>query len=334
MNTFGKLFRVTTFGESHGPAIGGVIDGVPPRFRLDIAAVQMQLDRRRPGGHTPGATTRSEIDCVQFLSGLKEGVTTGAPIGFIITNDNARSADYDWLRHAFRPSHADYTYQAKYGIRSYAGGGRASARETACRVVAGAVALQLLESKGIAISSRISAIGPVSDPTPEQIEAEIMHARELADTVGGVIECTVTGVPAGLGEPLADKLSASLAAAMMSIPAAKGFEIGMGFDGCRRLGSETIDEFSDGFTTRTNHSGGIQGGISTGAPIVCRVAFKPVATLMRTVTGSDDAGHAIALSPHGRHDSCVLPRALPVVESMAAITLMDAMLFRVMNNFV
>lgn len=333
MNTFGKLFRLTTFGESHGPAIGGVIDGVPPRVAIDTEAVQAELDRRRPG-QSDVTSQRRESDRVQFLSGLEGGVTTGAPIGFVITNGNARPADYDWLRHAFRPSHADFTYQAKYGIRSVEGGGRASARETACRVVAGAVARQMLALKGITVAARIAAIGAIDSPTPEQVRQEMIRVRDMADSVGGIVECTMSGVPAGVGEPLADKLSATLAAAMMSIPAAKGFEIGMGFDGCRRLGSETIDEFTDGFRTLTNHSGGVQGGISNGADIVCRVAFKPVATIMRPVGGSTDQGRAVTLNPRGRHDCCVLPRAVPVVEAMAAITLLDALLFRSMNNFV
>lgn len=325
MNTFGRFFRLTTFGESHGPAIGGVIDGMPPRVAVDLNAIQAELDRRRPG-QSELTTSRRESDTVHILSGLLDGVTTGTPIGFVIQNTNARSADYDWLRHAYRPSHADYTYQARYGIRHHAGGGRASARETACRVVGGAFAKQLLAAQGVCISSSICRIGQIDRPTPEQVSAEIQRVKAMGDTIGGVIECIMEGVPAGWGDPLADKLSATLAAAMMSIPAAKGFEIGMGFDGCRLPGSQTIDEFGENFRTLTNHSGGIQGGISNGMPIVCRVAFKAIATLMRPVTGSDDQGHPVELNPRGRHDSCVLPRALPVVEAMAAMTLADAFL--------
>lgn len=325
MNTFGQIFRLTTFGESHGPAIGGIIDGMPAMIKIDFDALQAQMARRRPG-QSPFTTARSEADSVKFLSGLLDGVTTGAPIGFTIENTGARGADYEWLRHAYRPSHADFTYAAKYGIRHHEGGGRASARETAVRVAAGAIARQLLALQGVSIGSHICRIGSISDPTPAQVADEITRVKALGDTVGGVIECRMDGVPAGWGEPLAGKLSATLAAAMMSIPAAKGFEIGMGFDGCSRLGSETIDEFTDGFVTTTNNSGGIQGGISNGMPIVCRVAFKPIATLMRPLRGSDDTGRAIVLQPRGRHDACALPRALPVVEAMAALTLADAFL--------
>ncbi len=325
MNTFGTIFRLTTFGESHGPAIGGVIDGMPSGLTVDPEFIQRQLDRRRPG-QSAITTARSEADRVRLLSGLTDGVTTGTPIGFIIENTNARSQDYEWLRHAFRPSHADYTYTAKYGLRDHAGGGRASARETACRVVGGAFASILLATAGVSIRAFISAIGSIDSPTDAQVADEILRIKELGDTVGGIIECHINGVPAGWGEPIAGKLSATLAAAMMSIPAAKGFEIGMGFAGCRLTGSQTIDEFTDGYGTATNHSGGVQGGISNGQQIVCRVAFKPIATLMRPVTGSDDTGHAIELNARGRHDACVLPRAVPVVEAMAALTLADAML--------
>lgn len=325
MNCFGTLFRLTTFGESHGSAIGGIIDGVPAGLEIDIDAVQRQLDRRRPGASTL-TTSRKESDEVKFLSGLEHGVTTGAPIGFVIENADGRSGDYEWLRHAFRPSHADYTYTAKYGLRSVEGGGRASARETACRVVGGAVAMQLLSRCGVAIDSRITAIGAIDNPTAQEIENEILRVKAEGDTIGGVIECVASGVPAGWGNPLADKLTASLAAAMMSIPAARGFEIGMGFEGCRLPGSQTIDRFTDGYKTLTNHSGGIQGGISNGNPIVCRVAFKAIATLMQPVEGSDDRGRQTILQPRGRHDSCVLLRALPVVEAMMAMTLADAML--------
>nr|MDE5899849.1 chorismate synthase [Muribaculaceae bacterium] len=306
MNTFGNIFRLTTFGESHGPAIGGIIDGMPPMIKIDLEAIQVQMARRRPG-QSPLTTARNEADQVRILSGLLDGTTTGAPIGFIIENTDTRKNDYDWLRHNYRPSHADFTYAAKYGIRHHEGGGRASARETAVRVAAGSIARQLLATRGITISSRISRIGAIADPTPRQTAAEIARVKALCDTIGGVIECRMDGVPPGWGEPLARKLSAMLASAMMSIPAAKGFEIGMGFDGCLRLGSETIDEFTGAFTTATNNSGGIQGGISNGMPITCRVAIKPIATIMRPIRGSDDQGNPVTLQPRGRHDVCALP---------------------------
>lgn len=353
-NTFGKIFRLTTFGESHGPAIGGVIDGVPAGFKLDLEAIQHQLDRRRPG-QSSIVTRRRESDTVQLLSGIFDDTTTGTPIGFIIPNNDQHSADYDAMRDAFRPSHADYTYTAKYGLRDHRGGGRSSARETASRVVAGAIARQILASRGITITAYTVSVGDVSlDKTYSDLDLSLVDsnpvrcpdpakAREMidliervkidGDTIGGIVTCVITGLPVGLGEPVADKLSATLAAAMMSINAAKGFEIGMGFEGARHRGSEMIDPFavddSGRIVTTANHSGGIQGGISNGADIYFNVAFKPVATLLQPVDTVDAAGNPITLQARGRHDPCVVPRAVPVVEAMAAITLLDAWL---MNN--
>lgn len=350
-NTFGQRYRLTTFGESHGPAIGGVIDGVPAGFRLDTDAIQHELDRRRPG-QSAIVTARRESDTVQLLSGLMDGVTTGTPIGFIIPNSDQHSGDYDNMARVFRPSHADYTYTAKYGLRDHRGGGRSSARETACRVVGGAVARQILQSRGITIQAYTSAVGHISLDTdyheldlslvdsnpvrcPDAAMASAMYdlieqVKADGDTVGGVVTCIVRGVEAGLGEPVADKLSAALASAMMSINAAKGFEIGMGFEGACHRGSEMIDPFEvapDGsIGTSANHSGGVQGGISNGADIYFRVAFKPVATLLRPVETIDCDGNSTTLKARGRHDPCVVPRAVPVVEAMAAITLLDAWL--------
>lgn len=350
-NTFGKIYRLTTFGESHGPAIGGVIDGVPAGFALDIDAIQRQLDRRRPG-QSAIVTQRRESDCVQLLSGLMDSVTTGTPIGFVIPNSDQHSADYDAMRDAYRPSHADYTYDVKYGLRDHRGGGRSSARETACRVVGGAIARQILAAQGIGIAAYTRSVGdialempyceldltqvdsnpvrcPDADTARRMIEL-IEQVRTDGDTVGGVVTCVITGVPAGLGEPVADKLNATLAAAMMSINAAKGFELGMGFDGTRRRGSEVIDTFAtdtDGrVITLANHSGGIQGGITNGADIYFNVAFKPVATLLQSVETIDRHGNPVTLQARGRHDPCVVPRAVPVVEAMAAMTLLDAWL--------
>ncbi len=346
MNTFGRNFRLTTFGESHGAAVGGVIDGMPPRVKVDMDRVQAELTRRRPG---QGALTsgRKEEDIVRILSGISsDGLTLGTPIGFIIENKDARSEDYENLRHVFRPSHADYTYFARYGIRDHRGGGRASARETACRVVGGAFARQVLEARGIRVMAFTRRIGRVEMPDsvdvspglvelsavrcPETVTSEKMvrlieSVRADGDSVGGIAECRISGVAAG-GDPVFGKLDAALAAAMMGIPAAKGVEFGMGFDGCCRLGSETVDEFGSGFRTLSNNSGGIQGGISNGADIVFRVAFKPVATLMRTLRAATDCGGVEELKARGRHDPCVLPRAVPVVEAMAAMTVLDAVM--------
>lgn len=351
MNTFGTLYRLTTFGESHGPAIGGVIDGMPPGIAIDLDRVQAELDRRRPG-QSAITTSRREDDKVEILSGIFEGKTTGTPIGFVIRNGNHRSADYGQLRHAFRPGHADFTYTAKYGLRDFAGGGRASARETACRVVGGAFARQALELKGIRIFAYTSQVGAVKiplscdevdpslidtnpvrcphAPTAAEMEQLIKRVKTDGDTIGGIVTCVAAGVPAGLGEPVYGKLSARLAEAMMGINAAKGFDYGTGFDVASMLGSQIIDPFetdSDGrIVTTRNHSGGIQGGISNGAPVYFRVAFKPVATLMREVATVDDCGNPTVLKAAGRHDPCVVPRAVPVVEAMTAITLLDSMI--------
>lgn len=327
MNTFGTLFRLTDFGESHGAAIGGVVDGMPAGITIDFDDVQHQLDRRKPG-QSPLTTARNESDKVQFLSGIFEGRTTGTPIGFIIPNGDSRSKDYDNLRHTFRPNHADYTYSAKYGLRDYRGGGRSSARETAVRVVGGALALQALALHGISVEARAIQIGGTKNQ--DMFEQEILAAKKDRDSVGGVIECTVSGVCPGLGEPIFGKLQAMLASAMMSINAAKGFEYGDGFNAASCRGSQQADNFYIGdngrICTRTNHSGGIQGGISNGEDIVFRVAFKPVATIARQFETITDDGIPTQLEVTGRHDPCVIPRAIPVVESMAAITILDALL--------
>ena len=343
MNTFGKNLTLTTFGESHGPALGGIIDGFPPLIEIDLQRVQAELDRRRPG-QSAITTSRREPDRVRILSGMLDGVTTGTPIGFIIENANQHSADYSELAHAFRPSHADFTYQQKYGIRDYRGGGRASARETAARVVGGAFCRQLLEQHGIRlaawthsvadIEARVADCDPESNAVrcPDSRAAEkmiqlISEVKAQGDTLGGVIALRIEGLPAGLGEPIFDRLNARLGAAMLSIPAVKGVEFGMGFEGCRHRGSEMVDEFTvdalGRITTATNNSGGIQGGISNGMPVDMKIAFKPVATLLRDVHTVNDDGQPVTIHARGRHDPCVLPRAVPVVEAMAALTLAD-----------
>jgi chorismate synthase len=345
-NTFGKIFTLTSFGESHGGAIGGVIDGVPANFSIDIAKIQNELDRRKPG-QSNLVTQRKESDTVQILSGLFEGKTTGTPIGFIIQNENQKSADYEHLKDAFRPSHADFTYQQKYGHRDYRGGGRSSARETACRVVAGAIAKQFLGSLGIQFSTYVDQIGAIrfeNDSFFENnlIEANsvrcpnekmaagmselILETRKKGDTIGGAIRCIINGVPAGLGEPVFDKLHADLGKAMLTINAVKGFEIGSGFDSIAMNGSEHNDVFASDGSTKTNHSGGIQGGISNGMPISFRVAFKPVATIMHTQPTIDELGNETEIEGKGRHDACVVPRAVPIVEAMAAMVILDVYL--------
>lgn len=328
MNQFGKIFRLTAFGESHGPAIGGVIDGVPAGMRIDTGAVQAQLDRRRPG-QSVLTTARNEADRVEFLSGFLDGITLGTPIGFIIRNTDHRSVDYSAMAEIYRPNHADYTYEAKYGIREVRGGGRASARATASFVVAGAIARQALETLGIEIFSEVKSVGGVSGSIGE-LEAAIAAAKCDGDSVGGVVECTVSGVPAGLGEPLGDKLQAMLAQAMLSINAVKGFEYGDGFAVADMLGSEAADEFyydtEEAVRTRTNHSGGIQGGISNGEDIVFRVAFKPVPTIAKTLKTVDRKGAEVELAAKGRHDPCVVFRAMPIIEAMAAMVIFDAVL--------
>lgn len=351
MNTIGKIFTFTGFGESHGAAVGGVIDGMPAGVKIDLDAVQHQLDRRKPG-QSAVTTARKESDTVEILSGLFEGVTTGTPIGFIIRNENQHSADYDQMRDTFRPSHADFTYTAKYGVRDHRGGGRSSARETASRVVAGAFARQALEQMGVSLNAWTSQVGsiildrpyseldlqltesnPVRCPDPakaREMEELILKVKSEGDTIGGVVSCIIRGVPAGIGDPVFGRLNARLAEAMMSINASKGFEYGMGFAGVSHRGSEVADRFTvddrGNISTLTNHSGGIQGGISNGQDIFFRVAFKPVATLLQDVMTIDKDGNEVLLKARGRHDPCVVPRAVPIVEAMAAIVLLDACL--------
>jgi len=324
MNTIGKILALTTFGESHGPAMGGVLDGMPAGVDIDMEALQRHVDRRRTG-QTVGSSSRNEQDRVEVLSGIWQGKTLGTPIGFIIRNTDARSADYDDIARCYRPNHADFTWEKKYGLRDPRGGGRASARETVARVVAGGIAIQALNKLGITIEA---AACPVDT-------AELQRAMAAGDTLGGIIECTVKGAPAGLGEPLFGKLHAQLAAAMMSIPSVHGFEYGDGFELAAKRGSEVMDLFerrADGsIGTLTNHSGGIQGGISNGEDIVMRIAFKPVPTLMREVLTVDRDGNPVALQPRGRHDVCVVPRAVPIVEAMAALVILDNYLIKKTN---
>lgn len=333
MNTFGTLFRLTDFGESHGAAIGGVVDGMPAGIEIDFDAIDTELARRRPGSGS-GKSARCEADNVQFLSGIFEGRTLGTPIAFIIENTDARSSDYADLEHKFRPNHADFTYFAKYGHRDYRGGGRASARETAVRVVAGALAKQVLAKHGISVHAYPSQIGSVAitdAASLERADAAMRAAKADKDTLGGIVSCVIEGLPAGVGEPVFGKLQAMLASAMMSINAAKGFEYGDGFAAASLRGSESIDEFYyDGTRVRTreNHSGGIQGGISNGEAINFRVAFKPIATLPRRLATLTDTLEPTEIEIGGRHDVCVVPRAVPVVEAMAAITVLDALMIR------
>lgn len=328
MNSFGNIYRLTAFGESHGVAIGGVIDGMPAGMHIDFEAVQAQLDRRRPG-QSSLATARKEADLVEFLSGFLDGVTLGSPVGFIIRNTDQRSADYSAMADIYRPNHADYTYDAKYGIREVRGGGRASARATASFVVAGAIARQALETLGIDISSEVLTVGPCGGSVGE-MERVIAAAKAEGDSVGGTVECVVRGLPAGLGEPLGGKLQAMLAQAMLSINAVKGFEYGAGFAAASMRGSECADEFyletDNTVHTRTNHSGGIQGGISNGEDVVFRVAFKPVPTIAKTLSTIDREGNRVDLAAKGRHDPCVVFRALPIVEAMAAMVIFDSVL--------
>jgi chorismate synthase len=357
-NTFGNLFRVTTWGESHGLAVGAVVDGCPPRLALDAAEIQAELDRRRPG-QSDIVTPRKEEDRVEILSGVFEGRTTGTPISLLVRNADHRSGAYDEMREKFRPSHADYTYQAKFGLRDHRGGGRSSARETIGRVAAGAIAKKLLalggkvagaSSPGIEIRAYLTQVHDIvvppgvlaGFPTLAEVEAtpvrcpdaataakmieRIKQVRSQGDSVGGVIECRIRGVPAGLGEPVFDRLEADLAKAMLSLPATKGFEIGSGFAGTMLRGSEHNDAFEtrDGrVRTVTNRSGGTQGGISNGEEIVFRVGFKPTATIMQPQATVDVAGAATELIGRGRHDPCVVPRAVPIVEAMAALVLVD-----------
>lgn len=346
-NRIGTIFSLTSFGESHGAAIGGVIDGMPAGVKIDMEQIQYELDRRRPG-QSGIVTARDEKDKVKVLSGIFEGVTTGTSIGFVIENTNQHSNDYSNIKEVFRPSHADYTYTSKYGVRDYRGGGRSSARETAARVVAGAFARQALEQLGIEIYAYTSQVGHIFldrdyrkyDKTniesnivrcPDSVKAQemidfITEVKREGDTIGGTVTCVVKGVPVGLGEPVFGKLHAQLGAAMLGINAVKGFEYGMGFDFAMKRGSEVNDTFinkNGRVATKTNNSGGIQGGISNGEDIYFRVAFKPVATLLRDVETINVNGDDVILQAKGRHDPCVLPRAVPIVEAMTAIVILD-----------
>jgi chorismate synthase len=347
MNSFGQLFKLTTYGESHGAGIGGIIDGCPAGLELDLDKVQAELDRRKPG-QSKITTQRNETDSVQFLSGIFEGKTTGTPIGFFIKNKDQHSNDYNDLKNVFRPSHADYTYTQKYGVRDYRGGGRSSARETIARVAAGAIAKQLLARLGINIQAFVYSVGEIELDKPyteldlsltesnivrcpdpqiaEKMIARIEEAGRDHDTVGGTIQCVATGVPAGWGAPVFNKLHADLGFAMLGINAVKGFEYGSGFDGTKLSGSEHNDVFvneNGKVKTATNNSGGIQGGISNGQDIYMKVAFKPIATLLKEQKTIDKDLKATTVNPKGRHDPCVLPRAVPIVESMAALVLAD-----------
>ena len=341
-NSFGTLFKISTFGESHGTAIGGTIDGCPAGVEINLDLVQKDMDRRKPG-QSSIVTQRKEPDTVKFLSGIFEGKTTGTPIGFIIENSNQKSKDYSHIKDKYRPSHADYTYDKKYGNRDYRGGGRSSARETACRVVAGAVARQVLGD--MKITAYTSSVGDIQlnktyqeldfrhteenavrcpDPaTAEKMEAYIKEIRSQGDTVGGVVECVIQNVPVGLGEPVFDKLHAQLGKAMLSINAVKGFEYGSGFSGTALKGSEHNDLFNEDGSTKTNLSGGIQGGISNGMDIYFKVAFKPVATVMQKQETINSKGEKVEMQGKGRHDPCVVPRAVPIVEAMAALVMAD-----------
>ncbi|MDO5664278.1 MAG: chorismate synthase [Bacteroidia bacterium] len=346
MNTFGNIFRLTSFGESHGEAVGGIIDGCPPGIKLDLDFIQNELDRRRPG-QSRITTPRVESDKVIFLSGVFEGKTTGTPIGFMIKNENQHSLDYDNLKDVYRPSHADYTYLQKYGIRDHRGGGRSSARETIARVVGGAIAKLYLKQINVSVIAYTSQVGeiklendykkydfstientPVRCPDAEKAEQMIQLIKEVqykGDTIGGVVTCVIQGAPVGLGEPVFGKLHAALGNAMLSINAVKGFEYGSGFEVSKR-GSEMNDSFFDDngkINTRTNNSGGIQAGISNGQDIYFRVAFKPVSTIMTEQQTVDIYGNNTTIKAHGRHDACVLPRAIPIVEAMAAMVILD-----------
>lgn len=334
MNKIGKILSLTSFGESHGPAMGGVLDGVPAGVDIDMEALQCFVDRRRTG-QTAGSSARDERDRVEVLSGIWQGKTLGTPIGFLVRNTDARSGDYDEIARCYRPNHADYTWEAKYGIRDPRGGGRASARETVARVVAGGIAMQMLSQLGITIESCILKVGACPVATAMDMENAITEAASSGDTLGGVVACTVKGVPVGLGEPVFGKLQAQLAAAMMSIPSVHGFEYGDGFEMAAKHGSEVMDVFErreDGsIGTATNHCGGIQGGISNGEDITMRIAFKPVPTLMRPMPTVDREGNPVTLQPKGRHDACVLPRVLPIVKSMAALVILDNYLIKKTN---
>ncbi|MCK4503304.1 MAG: chorismate synthase [Desulfuromonadales bacterium] len=358
MSSFGRIFRISTFGESHCPGVGVVVDGIPPTMSLSAADIQTQLDRRRPGGNKLG-TERDEADQVQILSGIENGLTLGTPIGMLINNKNQRPGDYGEMQQIPRPSHADYTYQMKYGIRAASGGGRSSARETIGRVAAGAIAEKYLrEEFGIEIVAWVSSVGnhdanninmdtitraevdanDIRCPdqlAAEKMTAEIVAARKAKDSVGGVISCVCRNLPVGLGEPVFDRLEAKLAQAMLSLPATKGFEIGSGFAGTRMRGSVHNDPFiqkGDKLGTKTNNSGGVQGGISNGEPVYFRVAFKPVATIGQEQQTADFSGQETILAAKGRHDPCVVSRAIPIVETMAALVLADLALIQKMRS--
>ncbi|GAQ48065.1 TPA: chorismate synthase [Flavobacterium psychrophilum] len=351
-NSYGKIFKITTFGESHGEALGGIIDGCPPNIILDLDAIQIEMQRRKPG-QSSIVTQRKEADEVQFLSGIFEGKTTGTPIGFIIKNTNQKSDDYSHIKDSYRPSHADYVYEKKYGIRDYRGGGRSSARETASRVVAGAIAKQVIPE--IKINAFVCSVGDISLDKPyqdlnfsltetnavrcpdlasaEKMENYIKEIKKQGDTVGGTITCVIQNVPIGLGEPVFDKLHAELGKAMLSINAVKGFEYGSGFCGAKMKGSNHNDPYNKDGTTRTNLSGGIQGGISNGMDIYFRIAFKPVATLIQKQEVLTNTNEIIEQQGKGRHDPCVVPRAVPIVEAMAAIVMADFFLLnKIYNN--
>ena len=346
-NTFGTIFKLTTFGESHGQSIGGIIDGCPSNFLLDLGAIQAELDRRKPG-QSSITTQRKETDTVEFLSGILDGCTLGTSIGFSLKNADQRSKDYDKIGEVYRPSHADFTYDKKYGIRDVRGGGRSSARETACRVVAGAIAKQLLAQVGITVKSYVSQVGTVATQNSyiqldlNQIDSNIVRCpdakkaaemetlikvtKKNGDTVGGQITCVIKGTPIGLGEPVFDRLNADLAKAMFSINAVKGFELGSGFGAITMKGSNHNDSFENkggSISTISNHSGGIQGGISNGETIYFNVAFKPVATIIKNQSTVDRAGDNVDFKGEGRHDPCVVPRAVPIVDAMAAMVILD-----------
>ncbi len=356
MNTFGQIFRLTSFGESHGKAIGGIIDGCPAGLDIDLEFIQKELNRRKPG-QSKITTQRNEDDIVEFLSGIFNGKTQGTPIAFVVNNKSQNSEDYNNIKNIFRPSHADYTYEKKYGNRDYRGGGRSSARETISRVVAGAVAKLLLGQRGININAFVKSVGNINvekhykDLDLSKIESNIIRCPDTniaekmialieqvksdKDTIGGVVQAVITGVPVGIGEPVFNKLNADLASAMLGINAAKGFEYGSGFEGTKLRGSEHNDIFENtknGINIATNKSGGIQGGISNGEDIYFNVAFKPVATLLKEQKTIDTNYNSVIIKPKGRHDPCVLPRAVPIVEAMAALVIADHLLLSKINS--
>jgi chorismate synthase len=364
-NSFGTLFKLTTYGESHGPAIGGVIEGCPAGLEIDLHFIQSELDRRKPG-QSHITTQRKESDTVEFLSGIFEGKTTGTPIGFTIKNEDQKTKDYSHLKETFRPSHADFTYEHKYGFRDYRGGGRSSARETASRIVGGAIAKLLLKQQNISIHAFVKQVGEIKlnktfheldlsktesslvrcpdKETSDKMLAYIEEIKKEGDTIGGLIQCIIHNTPIGLGEPVFDKLHAVLGHAMLSINAVKGFEIGSGFESLTYKGSQLNDIFTPAISeqktkkepiaiqTKTNNSGGVQGGISNGMPVFFNVAFKPVATLMQKQSSVNKAGEEVLLEGKGRHDPCVLPRAVPIVESMAALVIADFILLARCNR--